>query len=104
MATNEEMANMISALAGAAQSGATGTLARAALNIMMASEAITRLRNMEADDPKLKKSLLEGAEQALKLSHQTFHKAAQLPQVIEEAKQDIVNAKGIQYQPEELKH
>jgi len=97
LATNEEMASMIAALAAAAQSGASGTLAKAALNIMMASEAVARLRDMNAEAP-----LVEGAEQALKLSQQTFYKAAQLPQLVEEAKQDIINTKDLNYRAGEI--
>ena len=104
MATNEELASMISALAGAAQSGATGTLARAALNIMMASEALSRLKHMKTDDPNFNQALIESAEQALILSQQTFYNAAKLPQAIAEAKQDIINSKNLAYQPEDIKH
>lgn len=94
MADNKELASMIAALAAAAQSGAPGTLAKAALNIMMASEAVARLRDMDVEP-----ALIEGAEQALRLSEMTFTKASQLPQAIEEAKQDIKNCKDLTYRP-----
>ena len=87
---------MIAALAGAAQSGAQGTLAKAALNIMMASEAVAKLREMDAET-----ALVDGAEQALRLSELTFSKAAQIPQAIEEARQDILNCEDLTYRPGE---
>lgn len=95
MADNKELASMIAALAAAAQSGAQGTLAKAALNIMMASEAVARLREMEVEP-----ALVEGAEQALRLSEMTFKKASQLPHAIEEAKLDIKNCKDLNYSPD----
>lgn len=45
----EDLLSIINLLAGAAQAGSKGIMAQAALNVVLASEAVVRSRNMELD-------------------------------------------------------
>ena len=63
----EDLLSIINLLAGAAQAGAKGIIAQAALNVVLASEAVVRSRKMELEqsiqDASMK--VLDDAQKAL---------------------------------------
>ena len=90
---NKELLDAINLLAGAAQAGAKGILAQAAFNVMKASEAVVKAKTLDMDQ-----SLKDAAQHALAEAQATLLKASTIPGVMDEAKQDIINAKQQTYQ------
>ena len=83
---------IINLLAGAAQAGEHGALAKAALNLMLASEAVAMTRREDTDDEAVK-----AASQLLSSARETFFSLARDPEALAEGKQNILNAKGKVY-------
>ena len=93
MDQNQDLLDAIKLLAGAAQAGAKGILAQAAFNVMKASEAVVKAKTLDLDQ-----SLKDAAQHALSEAQATLLKASTIPGVMDEAKQDILNAKQQTYQ------
>ncbi len=90
----EDLLSIINLLAGAAQAGSQGIMAQAALNVILASEAVVRSRNMELDQ-----SIQDAAMNALNDAQSALFKASTVEGAMEEAKQDIINNKQKVYDP-----
>lgn len=90
----EDLLSIINLLAGAAQSGSKGIMAQAALNVVLASEAVVRSRNME-----LEQSIQDAAMSALNDSQSALFNASKVEGAMEEAKQDIINNNQKVYDP-----
>ncbi|MDH5394915.1 MAG: hypothetical protein OEW97_01460 [Gammaproteobacteria bacterium] len=90
----EDLLSIINLLAGAAQAGATGIIAQAALNVVMASEAVVKSRNMN-----LNQSIQDAAMNALNDAQSALFKASNVEGAMEEAKQDIIKNNQKPYQP-----
>lgn len=90
----EDLLSIINLLAGAAQAGATGIIAQAALNVVMASEAVVKSRNMN-----LNQSIQDAAMNALNDAQNALFKASNIEGAMEEAKQDIIKNNQKPYQP-----
>ncbi|MDH5179892.1 MAG: hypothetical protein OEZ39_14915 [Gammaproteobacteria bacterium] len=91
--SHEDIFAVINLLAGAAQAGAKGLLAQAAYNVMKASEAVAKAKNLELDQ-----SIQDRARDALNNAQSTLLKASTVPGAMDEAKQDIINADRQTYQ------
>jgi hypothetical protein len=96
MSETEDAVAIINLLAGAAQAGEQGALARAALNLMQASEAVAMSRRDEQQN----EETAQTASELLSDARKTFFELAQDPAALEEGKQNILNAKGKVYQSE----
>ena len=90
----EDLLAIINLLAGAAQQGATGVVAQAALNVVLASEAVVRSRQMELDQ-----DMQDAAMNALNDAQNALFNASNIEGAMEEAKQDILNNKQKLYDP-----
>lgn len=90
----EDLLSIINLLAGAAQAGAKGIIAQAALNVVLASEAVVRSRKMELDQ-----SIQDEAMNALNDAQNALFSASNVEGAMEEAKQDIINNKQKVYKP-----
>lgn len=90
----EDLLAIINLLAGAAQAGATGIISQAALNVVLASEAVVRSRKMELDQ-----SIQDASMNALNDAQNALFKASNIEGAMEEAKQDIINNKQKPYKP-----
>lgn len=90
----EDLLTIINLLAGAAQAGSKGIMAQAALNVVLASEAVVRSRKMELDQ-----SIQDAAMNALNDAQNALFKASNVEGAMEEAKQDIINNKQKVYDP-----
>lgn len=90
----EDLLSVINLLAGAAQAGSKGIIAQAALNVVLASEAVVRSRNME-----LEQSIQDAAMKALNDAQNALFKASNVEGAMEEAKQDIINNNQNVYKP-----
>ncbi|MDH5368966.1 MAG: hypothetical protein OEW99_03020 [Gammaproteobacteria bacterium] len=90
----EDLLSIINLLAGAAQAGAKGIVAQAALNVVMASEAVVRARKMELDQ-----SMLDATMSALNDAQNALFNASNVEGAMEEAKQDIINNNQKVYNP-----
>lgn len=89
----EDLLAIINLLAGAAQAGATGIIAQAALNVVLASEAVVRARqtdNLEIQD---------AAMNALNDAQNALFNASNIEGAMEEAKQDILSSNQKLYDP-----
>ena len=95
MNQQEEIMQMINLLAGAAQAGAQGVLAQAAFNLMRASEAVVKARKMQMSD-----EFQQAAMDQLLNARQTLFQALELPDALAEARQDILDAGRVAYQPD----
>lgn len=91
---HEELLSIINLLAGAAQAGCKGIMAQAALNVVLASEAVVRSRKMKLDQ-----SIQDEAMAALNEAQSAFYKASTVEGAMEEAKQDIINNQQKPYDP-----
>lgn len=91
--SKEDIFAVINLLAGAAQAGAKGILAQAAFNVMKASEAVVKARQLELDQ-----SIQDKAQDALNTAQSTLLKASTIDGAMDEAKQDIINANRQTYQ------
>lgn len=90
----EDLLSIINLLAGAAQAGAKGVVAQAALNVVLASEAVVRSRKMELDQ-----SIQDAAMNALNDAQNALFNASNVEGAMEEAKQDIINNQQNVYDP-----
>lgn len=90
---NQDIVNIISLLAGAAQKGAKGLLAQAAFNVVKASEAVVKSRRHN-----LEQRLQQAAVDALNLAQDTLIKASNIPGAMDEAKEDIIRTQQQHYQ------
>lgn len=90
----EDLLSIINLLAGAAQAGAKGIISQAALNVVLASEAVVRSRKMELDQ-----SIQDAAMDALNDAQNALFSASNVEGAMEEAKQDIINNKQKVYNP-----
>jgi hypothetical protein len=90
----EDLLSIINLLAGAAQAGSKGIIAQAALNVVLASEAVVRSRKMELDQ-----SIQDAAMNALNDAQNALFNASNVEGAMEEAKQDIINNKQKVYDP-----
>ena len=90
----EDMLSIINLLAGAAQAGSKGVVAQAALNVVLASEAVVKSRQMELDQ-----SIQDAAMSALNDAQNTLFKASGVEGAMEEAKQDIIKNNQKTYDP-----
>lgn len=90
----EDLLSIINLLAGAAQAGSKGIIAQAALNVVLASEAVVRSRKMELDQ-----SIQDAAMNALNDAQNALFKASNVEGAMEEAKQDIIKNKQKVYDP-----
>lgn len=91
--SHEDLVAVINLLAGAAQAGAKGILAQAALNVMKASEAVAKAKGLSLDQ-----SIQDAAKNALNEAQSTLLNASQIPGAMDEAKQDIIAAKQKPYE------
>lgn len=94
----EDLLAIINLLAGAAQAGATGIIAQAALNVVLASEAVVRARQMELD-----KNMQDATMNALNDAQNALFNASNIEGAMEEAKQDILNSNQKLYDPNHKK-
>lgn len=90
----EDLLSIINLLAGAAQAGSTGVVAQAALNVVLASEAVVRSRKME-----LEQSIQDASMQVLDDAQKALFQASNVEGAMEEAKQDILKNKQKVYNP-----
>ncbi len=90
----EDLLSIINLLAGAAQAGSKGIIAQAALNVVLASEAVVRSRNMG-----LEQAIQDAAMNALNDAQNALFKASNVEGAMEEAKQDIINNNQNVYKP-----
>ena len=95
MNQQDEIMQMINLLAGAAQAGAQGVVAQAAFNLMRASEAVVKARKMQMSD-----EFQQAAMDQLLNARQTLFQALELPDAMAEARQDILDAGRVAYQPD----
>ena len=94
MSEQEDLLSIINLLAGAAQAGAKGIIAQAALNVVLASEAVVKSKQME-----LNQSIQDAAMKVLDDSQKALFNASKVEGAMEEAKQDIINSGQKPYQP-----
>lgn len=90
----EDLLSIINLLAGAAQAGSTGIVAQAALNVVLASEAVVRSRNMN-----MEQALQDATMKALNDAQSALFKASNVKEAMAEAKQDIINNNQNVYNP-----
>ena len=90
----EDLLSIINLLAGAAQAGSKGIVAQAALNVVLASEAVVRSRKMELDQ-----SIQDAAMNALNDAQNALFTASNAEGAMAEAKQDIINNHQNVYNP-----
>ncbi len=94
MDDKQDIMAIISLLAGAAQSGATGVLAQAALNLTKATEVKQRAEQLADDDDRKVR-----AEQLFQTTRDLFLELANDKSAIEEGKKDILATNATPYQP-----
>ena len=90
----EDLLAIINLLAGAAQAGSQGVVAQAALNVVLASEAVVRSRKMELDQ-----SIQDAAMKVLDDAQKAMFQASNVEGAMEEAKQDIIKNHQNVYDP-----
>ena len=90
----EDLLSIINLLAGAAQAGSQGIVAQAALNVVLASEAVVRSRHMQLDQ-----AIQDEAMAALNDAQNALYAASNVEGAMEEAKQDILKNKQNVYNP-----
>lgn len=90
----EDLLSIINLLAGAAQAGSKGIVAQAALNVVLASEAVVRSRKMELDQ-----SMQDATMAALDDAQKALFNASNIEGAMAEAKQDIINNHQNVYNP-----
>lgn len=90
----EDLLAIINLLAGAAQAGSKGVVSQAALNVVLASEAVVRSRKMALDQ-----SVQDAAMAVLNDAQNALFQASNVEGAMEEAKQDIINNKQKVYNP-----
>ena len=90
----EDLLSIINLLAGAAQAGSKGIIAQAALNVVLASEAVVRSRKME-----LEQSIKDATMVALDNAQKALFNASNVEGAMAEAKQDIIDNNQNVYNP-----
>ena len=90
----EDLLSIINLLAGAAQAGSKGLIAQAALNVVLASEAVVRARKMELDQ-----SMQDATMAALDDAQKALFNASNVEGAMAEAKQDIIDNNQNVYNP-----
>ena len=90
----EDLLSIINLLAGAAQAGSKGIIAQAALNVVLASEAVVRSRKMELDQ-----EIQDASMNVLNDAQNALFQASNIEGAMEEAKQDIINNNQNVYDP-----
>lgn len=90
----EDLLSIINLLAGAAQAGSKGVVAQAALNVVLASEAVVRSRQLELDQ-----SIQDESMKVLDDAQKALFQASNVEGAMEEAKQDILNNNQKVYDP-----
>ena len=90
----DELLSMINLLAGAAQAGATGIVAQAALNLVLASEAYVKATKLNLDQ-----KIQDTALKMLNDTRDALDKASGVKGALEEAKQDLAQYGKQPYQP-----
>ncbi len=90
----QDLLAIINLLAGAAQAGSAGIVAQAALNVVLASEAVVRSRQLQ-----LEQSIQDSAMHALDDAQKALFAASNVEGAMEEAKQDILNNNQQVYNP-----
>ena len=90
----EDLLSIINLLAGAAQAGAKGIIAQAALNVVLASEAVVRARKLELDQ-----NMQDATMNALNDAQNALFNASNIEGAMEEAKHDIINNSQNVYNP-----
>lgn len=90
----EDLLSIINLLAGAAQAGSKGIIAQAALNVVLASEAVVRSRQMELDQ-----SIQDASMNALNDAQNALFNASNVEGAMAEAKQDIIDNNQNVYNP-----
>lgn len=90
----EDLLSIINLLAGAAQAGSQGVIAQAALNVVLASEAVVRSRKMELDQ-----SIQDASMKILDDAQKALFQASNVKGSMEEAKQDILDNNQRVYDP-----
>lgn len=90
----EDLLSIINLLAGAAQAGSKGIIAQAALNVVLASEAVVRSRKMELDQ-----AIQDASMNVLNDAQNALFQASNVEGAMEEAKQDIINNNQNVYDP-----
>lgn len=90
----EDLLSIINLLAGAAQAGAKGIIAQAALNVVLASEAVVRARKLELDQ-----NMQDATMNALNDAQNALFNASNIEGAMEEAKQDIIKNNQNVYNP-----
>lgn len=90
----EDLLSIINLLAGAAQAGSTGIIAQAALNVVLASEAVVRSRKMELDQ-----AIQDASMNVLNDAQNALFQASNVEGAMEEAKQDIIKNNQNVYDP-----
>jgi len=90
----EDLLSIINLLAGAAQAGSKGIIAQAALNVVLASEAVVRSRKMELDQ-----SIQDASMNALNDAQNALFNASNVEGAMAEAKQDIIDNNQNVYNP-----
>lgn len=90
----EDLLSIINLLAGAAQAGSKGIIAQAALNVVLASEAVVRARQME-----LEQSIQDASMNILNDAQNALFQASNVEGAMEEAKQDIIKNNQNVYDP-----
>ena len=90
----EDLLAIINLLAGAAQAGSQGVVAQSALNVVLASEAVVRSRQMELDQ-----SIQDSAMKVLDDAQKAMFQASNVEGAMEEAKQDIIKNNQNVYDP-----
>lgn len=94
----EDLLSIINLLAGAAQAGSQGIIAQAALNVVLASEAVVRSRKMELDQ-----SIQDASMNVLNDAQNALFQASNVEGAMEEAKQDIIKNNQKVYDPNKPK-
>ncbi len=90
----EDLLSIINLLAGAAQAGSKGIISQAALNVVLASEAVVRSRKMD-----LEQSIQDASMKALNDAQNALFNASNVEGAMAEAKQDIINNNQNTYKP-----
>ena len=90
----EDLLSIINLLAGAAQAGSKGIISQAALNVVLASEAVVRSRKMG-----LQQSIQDASMKALNDAQNALFNASNVEGAMAEAKQDIINNNQNTYKP-----
>lgn len=90
----EDLLSIINLLAGAAQAGSQGIISQAALNVVLASEAVVRSRSANLDQ-----ATQDACMNVLNDAQNALFNASNVEGAMAEAKQDILNNNQKVYDP-----